>query len=190
MLLQIVFGGVSGEIWEVKLFILCFLSCFSVSLNSAFAFLYFRMCSVVMFLLRSCHFFILSALSLLRLLFHHGTFWVLLIGCVWGIALWALERIILWIVAASLFMFVLGCLCAEYSSVSWQNSCQFALSVRNVGLRGVTWRFDVLEVKRVIIMGKWSLPNRLSSVCHLLSICSIGLLKVRSTFVSVLCVLK
>jgi len=95
MLLQIVFGGVSGEIWEVKLFILCFLSCFSVSLNSAFAFLYFRMFSVVMFLFRSFHFFILSTLNRLRLLFHHGTFWVFLIGCVWGIALWALERTIL-----------------------------------------------------------------------------------------------
>jgi len=67
MLLQIIFGGVSGEIWEVKLFILCFLSCFSVSLNIAFAFLYFRMFSVVMFLFKSFHFFILSTLNFLRI---------------------------------------------------------------------------------------------------------------------------
>jgi len=80
---------------------------------------------------------------------------------------------------------------AEFLSTKILNlSANYLNNSLCVGLRGVTWRFDVLEVKRVNFMGKWSLPNRLSSVCHVLSISSIGLLKVRSTFVSVLCVLK
>lgn len=40
------------------------------------------------------------------------------------------------------------------------------------------------------MIGKWSLPKRSFSVCHVLSSCKIGPLKVMSIFVSVLWVLR
>lgn len=190
ILLQILLGGVSGAICSVNCLVQFFLDFFRLNLKSALAFLNCMMFSVVISLFSLCHLLFLSSLSICSSLFHQGTLWGRIIGCVWGIVLCALDMIILCIVAASLFMFVLFGICRESSSVNFENCSQFALSVIKLGLAVVCCVFVVVEVNRDIRIGKWSLPLRSSSVCHVLSICSIGLLKVRSMFVSVLCVLR
>jgi len=143
--------------------------------------------SWVVFLFNAFHVCIFFMCSSARFLFHQGTVHECRLGSVCGIGWCALFTIILLISAVSLFMLVEGgyrllLLCVWVAKLS--QFASFSLKI------GVFLLMVVSVGKRVIMIGKWSLPKRSSIRFQVVIGVREGEQKLRSMCVKVLCLVK